>query len=68
MGIILEKNLQYLSNKVVLYYAGLDNHSLPFGEGANMVGRTAYDQITYLKTLSLVADYIVVPRKRSPGL
>lgn len=58
---IIEQDLKFLNGKVVIYYAGLDDESLPFSEGKKLILETADDQITYLKALSLVTDYIVVP-------
>lgn len=58
---MLEKTLSFLADNIAIYYAGLDHEGLPFGEGERLIARTAKDQIIYLKALSLVADYIVVP-------
>lgn len=49
------------NENVVLYYAGLDRRSFPFGEGDRLAKARANDQILFLKTLSLVCDYIVIP-------
>ena len=48
-------------DRVVLYYAGLDHRSLPFGEGDKLAKAWANDQALFLKVLSLVSDYIVIP-------
>jgi hypothetical protein len=57
----LESTLSFLEGHVTLYYAGIDSDSLPFTEGYRLVRKSASAQISYLKTLALVADYIVVP-------
>lgn len=55
-------NEPMMGNKeVTLYYAGLDSESFPFGKGRVLIERNADEQLMYLKALSLVADYIVVP-------
>lgn len=58
---ILESTLSFLNKHLTLYYAGVDSDSLPFSEGSRLVRSTASDQITYLKALALIADYLVVP-------
>lgn len=58
---ILDQELQFLNDKIVVYYAGLDDESLPFNEGKKLICETANEQISYLKALSLIVDYIVIP-------
>ena len=53
--------LAFLTDRVVLYYAGLDDVSLPFGEARRQLATTAAAQPLYLKALLLVADFVVVP-------
>ncbi len=57
----IEESLNFLRGSTCIYYAGLDNESLPFLEGEKQVEITVNDQILFLKALSLVADYIVIP-------
>jgi len=58
---ILDQELQFLNDNIIVYYAGLDDESLPFNEGKKLIYETADDQISYLKALSLVVDYIIIP-------
>ncbi len=44
-----------------IYYAGLDNYSLPLGDGEKLISETSLLQIKYLKALCLVSDKIIVP-------
>lgn len=57
----VEESLRFLEGAKSLYYAELDHESLPFREGERLILRTAREQIVYLKALSLVTDYVVVP-------
>jgi len=57
----IEDSLRFMEGTKSLYYAGLDHESLPFREGERLVRRTAKEQILYLKALSLVSHYVVVP-------
>lgn len=57
----MESCLQFLQDKIVVYYTGLDEKSLPFKEGTNAVNCHSRFQVIYLKALALVADYIIVP-------
>lgn len=57
----LEESLNFLRGSTCIYYAGLDNEGLPFSEGEKQIEFTANDQVLFLKALSLVADYIVIP-------
>src|SRR3990172_12831077 len=54
-------SLNFLKNKNVIYYAGLDEKGLPFHESARKILGLSIKNITYLKALSLVADHVVVP-------
>lgn len=57
----LERTLRFLEDRFTVYFAGMDGNSLPFSEGKRLVRKTSPDQLTYLKALALVSDYIVVP-------
>ena len=46
---------------VRIYYAGLDNYSLPFSEGNKLQGCWANNQIDYIKLLCLVSDHVIIP-------
>ena len=54
-------DLMFLKNKIVLYYAGLDKKSMPFGKSERKILRRKLLNFTYLKILLLVSDYVVVP-------
>lgn len=58
---MLEETLRFLDGRVVLYYAGLDHQALPFAEGQTVFKRNSVLHVRYMKALSLVADYIVIP-------
>lgn len=64
--VYVDRDLRFLSGKVVIYYAGLDWECLPFGEGEAVVRDTASQQLLLLKCLSLVADHIVIPPASMP--
>lgn len=50
-----------VAEKIGIYYAGLDNHSLPFGDGEKLISRTSSKQISYIKLLCLVSDEVIIP-------
>jgi hypothetical protein len=47
--------------KINIYYAGLDNYSLPLGDGEKLISVSSAKQVDYIKLLCLVADHVVVP-------
>lgn len=46
---------------MVVYYAGLDHTGLPYNQGISLINETKFRQVTFIKALTLVADYVVVP-------
>lgn len=57
----INPELSFLAEKIVVYYAGLDEKGLPFGEGKRKIYNRGLYNFTYLKVLSLFVDHIVVP-------
>lgn len=47
--------------RVNIYYAGLDNYSLPLGDGEKLISVSSSKQVDYIKLLCLVADEVIVP-------
>lgn len=47
--------------RVSIYYAGLDNYSLPLGDGEKLVSLSSSKQVDYIKLLCLVSDEVIVP-------
>jgi len=50
-----------LKEKKNLYYAGLDDKGLPFGESLKFIVQSSKKNITYLKAESLFVDHIIIP-------
>jgi len=57
----INPELSFLAEKVVVYYAGLDEKGLPFGEAKRKIYERGSYNLTYLKILSLFVDHIVIP-------
>jgi len=57
----INPELRFLADRSVVYYAGLDVKGFPFEEAKRKIYNRALLNLTYLKTLSLFVDHIVVP-------
>ena len=51
----------FLADRQVVYYAGLDDIALPFGELLRVIPESPERHAVYLKALSLVVDHVVIP-------
>lgn len=47
--------------RINIYYAGLDNYSLPLGDGEKLILLSSDSQVDYIKLLCLVSDHVIVP-------
>jgi len=57
----IDEDLNFIKGATCIYYAGLDHEALPFSEGEKQIKFSSNDQIQFIKALSLVADYIIIP-------
>ena len=55
------RTLDFIRGRLVVYYAGLDYKSAPFGESEAVLSRIWRGHCLFLKALSLVADHVVIP-------